>query len=122
MGELVSRKRARDARPYGIWGDVGLVFSEAAEFSLEIFDLTAHVGDGICGRFGGWGLGFGGLRGCVVDFDPARGLRAGGWSIGGCWGARLLGVGFFLGLLDEVVYEAFGFFGGHFASIDKFVS
>ena len=47
--ELVSRKRARDARPYGIWGDMGLVFSEAAEFSLEIVDLTAHVGDGIGG-------------------------------------------------------------------------
>ena len=62
------------------------------------------------------------LGGGVVDFDPARSPRAVGWSIGGCWGAKVLGVGFFLGLLDEVVYEAFGFFGGHFASIDKFVS
>ena len=31
-------------------------------------------------------------------------------------------VGFFLGFLDEVVYVTFGFFGGHFTSIDKFVS
>lgn len=43
-------KRARIPRPYGMWGrDVGLVFSEAAEFGLEVVDLTAHVGDGIGG-------------------------------------------------------------------------
>ena len=56
----------------------GLVFSEAAEFGLEFVDLAAHVDDGISGGWGGWGLGFGGLRGCiVVDLDSARGRRAG---------------------------------------------
>ena len=101
----------------------GLVFSETAEFGLEVVDLTAHVGDGISGGLGRWFFGFGCLGDrVVVDFDSARRCGASGCRRRGRGGVRVLGVGFFLGFLDEVVYEALGFFCGHFASIDKFVS
>ena len=105
-----------------LWA-IGLVFSETAEFGLEVVDLTAHIGDWIGGCLSRWVFGCGcfGDR-VVVDFDPARRWGASGCRWRGGGGFRVLGVGFFLGFLDEVIYEAFGFFCGHFASIDKFIS